>query len=142
MTVHICLVHDCFTTQAEVSSCDRYFEPENLKCVLSGLCIKKKKSTDLLFTSGAVPFQIMLVFIVPCMTFFFVINAFSVAYDLSQKLMEAGNEPISEFPQNGIIPNKSDSSCENIKHNTFYNSITEFPTRTITCCTYHIMQPS
>ena len=44
------------------------------------------------------------------------------------------------FPRTRIIPNKSDSSCENIKHNTFYNSITEFPTRTITCCTYHIMQ--
>ena len=64
----------------------------------------KIKSTDLLFRSGAVPFQIMLVFIVPFMTFFFVINAFSVAYDFSQKLMEAGNEPISEFPQNGNYP--------------------------------------
>lgn len=46
------------------------------------------------------------------------------------------------FPRMRIIPNKSDSSCENIKNNTFYNSITEFPTRTITCCTYHIVQPN
>ena len=43
VTIHVCLVHGCFsTTQAEVSSCDRYCKPENLKCVLSGLSTKKK----------------------------------------------------------------------------------------------------
>lgn len=85
MAIHFCPVHGCFPiAQGEVSSCNRYCEPGNLKCVLSSLNIKKL----LAYSSrpGTGHFLTMLVFIFPYMAFFSVINGFSVAYDFFSEI--------------------------------------------------------